>query len=265
MTVSDVWMTPTPFKESRLWRFSSSAVLLLVSVCSKVIFGLNKPSVYRKEAFNRCVAKRPQSKPLITVSNHYSMIDDFLVSYMLPWKQLRNRPSIRWLPGAKDVCCRTKPTSLFFQLGRVIPVVRGDGVYQHGMDFCASRLDEGEWVHIYPEGKVNTTKDFMRLKWGVGRLIADSKVSPLVLPYWHLGMENMFPTKKPYYPRVGNKITVVFGEPIDFEEDLRQLREQKKTEEEVRKYVTDKIQEVFAKLKSETETRHKGFCATIDT
>ncbi|XP_045185041.2 tafazzin-like [Mercenaria mercenaria] len=69
-------------------------------------------------------------------------------------------------------------------------------------------------------------------------------------------MENMYPTKKPYYPRVGKKITVVIGEPLDFE-DLRQLREQRKSEEEVRKCITDKIQNVFASLKAETEMRHK--------
>lgn len=93
---------------------------------------------------------------------------------MLSWKQLSSRSSVRWLPGAKDVCCRSKKTSLFFQLGRVIPVVRGDGVYQQGMDFLVQRLNEGDWVHVYPEGKVNTTKDFMRLKWGVW-------LSPLIL------------------------------------------------------------------------------------
>ena len=51
----------------------------------KIIFvvvfaGLNRTSVYRKEVFRKCVAKRQQNRPMITVSNHYSMIDDFLVS-----------------------------------------------------------------------------------------------------------------------------------------------------------------------------------------
>ncbi|XP_060591018.1 tafazzin-like [Ruditapes philippinarum] len=252
----NTWLTPTPQKEPRIWRLSSSAVLLFVSACSKFIFSLNKPKVYGKEAFKSFVAKRPQNKPLVTISNHYSMIDDFLVSYMLPWKQLMKRTSIRWLPGAKDVCTRTKSSTLFFQLGRVVPVVRGDGVYQYCMDFCVDRLNDGDWVHIYPEGLVNTTKEFMRLKWGVGRLIADSEMTPIVLPYWHVGMDNVFPTRIPYYPRMGKKVTVVIGEPIDFEEDLKRLREQKKTDEEIRKYITDKIQDVFESLKIETEKKH---------
>ncbi|KAL4237023.1 hypothetical protein ACF0H5_005407 [Mactra antiquata] len=257
MPVSDVWLTPKPYKESRWWKVSSTAILMIVAACGKVLIGcFNKPTIHRREAFMRCVTKRPANKPLITVSNHYSMVDDFLISYLLPWKFLFKRTGVRWMPGAKDVCCKNLATSLFFQLGRVVPVVRGDGVYQQSMDFCVDRLSEGDWINIYPEGKVNCDKEFMRLKWGVGRLIADSEVSPIVLPIWHLGMEDFYPTKKPYYPRIGKKITVVVGNPLDFENDVKMLREQNKTEEEVRKYITDKIQDVFLTLKTETELLH---------
>ncbi|KAH3734014.1 hypothetical protein DPMN_040453 [Dreissena polymorpha] len=73
------------------------------------------------------------------------------------------------------------------------------------MDFCAERLSVGEWVHIFPEGKINMEHKYLRLKWGVGRLVADSAVSPLVLPYWHVGMDDIWPNKAPDYPRTGKE------------------------------------------------------------
>ena len=38
-------------------------------------------------------------------------------------------------------------------------------------------------------GKVNLTNTSMRLKWGIGRIIAEVKSTPIVLPFWHSGQQ----------------------------------------------------------------------------
>lgn len=98
---------------------------------------------------------------------------------------------------------------------------------------------------MFPEGKVNLSKKPMRLKWGVGRMIADCKQPPVVLPFFHLGFDDILPATKPLYPRVGKvgrrsltfdqvlrkltmislqKATILFGEPLDFATQLARLR-----------------------------------------
>ena len=51
-------------------------------------------------------------------------------------------------------------------------------------------------------GKVNLENAVTRWKWGVGRLIAESTKTPIVIPLWHVGMEDILPTRSPYIPQL---------------------------------------------------------------
>jgi len=114
---------------------------------------------------------------------------------MLSPKQLADEKRMRWNLAAHDICF-TKPLhGKFFSYGKCIPVVRGLGVYQKAVDFVIDRLNtDGDWVHIFPEGQINLDDPdtLLRLKWGVGRIIAECKTPPIVLPFWHSGMKSLF-------------------------------------------------------------------------
>lgn len=69
--------------------------------------------------------------------------------------------------------------------GKCIPCVRGGGVFQPAVDACIDKLHLGEWVHVFPEGKVNMEQEYIRFKWGVGRMIFESPVVPIIIPIWH--------------------------------------------------------------------------------
>merc|ERR1712080_746014 len=101
----------------------------------------------------------------------------------------------------------------------------------------------------------------MRYKWGVGRLIAESNITPIVIPIYHVGMDDIVPNKKPIFwflrfPRVGKKVTVLVGKPIIVKHIIEQLRKRNASDMEVRKTLTDLIEKQLKGLRINAEIYH---------
>lgn len=62
------------------------------------------------------------------------------------------------------------------------------------------------------------TKEHIRLKWGVGRMIFESPIPPIVVPIWHIGMDDVLPNEPPYVLRLRKNLTFNYGDPIDMTE-----------------------------------------------
>jgi monolysocardiolipin acyltransferase len=160
---------------------------------------------------------------------------------------------IRWSLTAHDICFTNTLHSQFFARGNCVPVIRGAGVYQQGLDMCVTLMNQGKWVHIFPEGKVNMDNTFIRFKWGIGRLIAESQKLPLIIPMWHCGMDKVLPNTEPYRFNWGQEVLLNIGKPIDLTEVVNSPPYLEGDDKTKRKLITDRIQVELMNLKEQTE------------
>ncbi|XP_045166056.2 tafazzin-like [Mercenaria mercenaria] len=247
---------PKPGLKGFAWNSSSRVICATFLTISKLIGKtVNHTCVHNRDQFLSLLNER-ENRGLLTVSNHTSRLDDPLMWNILDWKNLINVHQFRWSTAAEDVVFNSRFSAFCMAVGKVLPLNRGAGVYQKAMDFCVNELQAGKWVHIFPEGKVNLEQKAMRFKWGVGRLIADTPVTPLVFLIHHVGFEHVFPNNGILYPRFGKKSSIYISEAIDFTQEVNHLKQIMKTPEEIRKHLTDTIQNKMADLKQEAEQFH---------
>lgn len=146
--------------------------------------------------------------------------------------------------------------SYFFAFGQTIPTIRGGGIYQPGVDYAIHALNQGGWVHIYPEAKVNQTAKMLRFKWGIGRIVMDMDHEPIVIPIWHEGMEK---TKPLYDPVVhfNQSIVLVFGEPVEYRDILDAWKRDELTREEARIQITQRFYDAIENLERKYRAMQK--------
>ncbi|KNE57285.1 hypothetical protein AMAG_03017 [Allomyces macrogynus ATCC 38327] len=221
MTITPHTSPLTAAVNARRWRLAMAAVCSVVGGASSLfLHGFTKLNVHGADKLHEAILARPKGTPLITVSNHASTLDDPIIWGALPFSIFNTRVNkLRWTLGAQEICYKNGPLSYFFTAGKTVPIVRGHGVYQPAMDFATERLGKGDWVHIFPEGKVHQEDTMLPFRWGVGRLILDSTRPPLLLPIYHRGLARIHPLKggpaAGWLPRPFLPLDISVGDPID--------------------------------------------------
>jgi len=64
------------------------------------------------------------------------------------------------------------------------------------------------------------------IKWGIAKVLANAEKPPILMAWYQLGMEQIFPQTSDNeiissVPRVGKHVTVQFGDPIEYEDLIR--------------------------------------------
>ncbi|KAJ7499244.1 acyltransferase-domain-containing protein [Mycena latifolia] len=165
---------------------------------------------------------------LVTLANHISTLDDPLAWGALPTRLFLDSRTIRWTLGASDVMFTNPVFSAFFRRGQVLETFRGNGIYQASVDAAIDKLNRGNWVHFFSEGKINQPNTYPqrdgvahlpRFKWGVGRVLMEASTMPVIIPMWLSGFDTLMPEGRSfpynYLPRPGKHLSVTFGEPLD--------------------------------------------------
>ncbi|KAF8738181.1 hypothetical protein AX14_011598 [Amanita brunnescens Koide BX004] len=204
--------------------------------------------------------ERNNQRGIVTVSNHISTLDDPATWGVLPPRCYFNSRLTRWTLGASDIMFTNPLFSAFFRLGQTIETFRGKGIYQPAVDTAIDMVNQGYWIHLYSEGKVcqpNTyardsdgNATLSRFKWGIGRIVMEANIPPIIIPMWLTGFEKVMPEGRPfpykYMPRFGTHISITFGDPLDTSDIQEALRMAHKIKS--RPQAEDPV------LKSESET-----------
>ncbi|KAJ2032376.1 Lyso-phosphatidylcholine acyltransferase [Coemansia sp. S610] len=249
------------------WRPLSSAVVG-VSTCTMSLFHMLGFRKVVAEDLHKLtdIIEGPRDRPVITIANHESTMDDPTMWGLMPRRMRWNPDYTRWTLGAQELLYKNPPLNAFFALGQTIPTIRGDGIYQLAVEIGIQRLRENKWLHIFPEGKVNQDETIGRFKWGVGRLIMESERVPIVLPIFFTGMKEIMPlSQKVPVPRPNPFKSTLFlkvGDEIDFTAQIEEWKnaraklssdkDKNRLDELVRIAIVDRLWASLDKLKDES-------------
>lgn len=132
---------------------------------------------------------------------------------------------VRWTLCANDLCHQNRLLAQFFLSGKTLPIVRGAGREQPILALMSQQLrTHGDWLHLFPEGRVRQDGQMNPLKTGLAHVLCDlADISPIVLPFHHAGMQDVMRVKTSR-PRANNRVHIVVGEPVQLADLLLRCR-----------------------------------------
>ncbi|MCD0452604.1 1-acyl-sn-glycerol-3-phosphate acyltransferase [Actinocorallia sp. API 0066] len=154
----------------------------------------------------------PGSGPLIVAANHQSFIDSYVIPVALLPLKVVFLAKAEYFEGTG---VKGRLSRWFFTSMGMVPVARGDGASALGsLEQSAEVVNGGNVLAIYPEGTRSVDGRLYRGRTGAGWLVLATGAK--VLPVGLIGTDEL----QPYgtrFPRIGKRVTVRIGEPLEFD------------------------------------------------
>lgn len=214
-----------------LWTIFSYVLTLFSAGCVWIwFFWFNRTTVIGREH-----ARRVPRNTLL-MSNHQSMVDSFLIGVAAWWPQSVIWPSLLpWNPAAEENFFQPRWLGFLARQWKCIPVREGRRDLR-ALKIMVEVLPHGTMV-LFPEGTRTRDGSVGPARPGAGVLILSTR--PTVIPVAIEGMQDALPIGS-YVPRVGKRIWVAFGEPVDYSRFLGETRD-KETAQAITELVMDRV------------------------
>jgi monolysocardiolipin acyltransferase len=135
----------------------------------KTLQFFNKTNIFNHEKLLQPIIERyndTEARPMITVSNHSSTLDDpFTLSCLIPGRIMCSPRYSRYSWCASEICFSSPIKAKLFRLGKGVPITRGEGLNQPGFAEVEQLLLRGEHFNLYPEGKCYPFLQIQKLRW----------------------------------------------------------------------------------------------------
>jgi len=193
-----------------LWPITSYVVTnLTVSVFWVLFFVLNRTTVVGREHVG-------EECNTLLLSNHQSMLDSFLVGLVAFYPRSWLKPHlIPWNPAAAENFYKNPVLAWLADNWKCIWVREGRRDL-HALHRMIQVLPDG-MMTLFPEGTRSRDGSVGPGRAGAGLLILATR--PRVIPVAIAGMNAVLPIGR-YVPRIGKRISVTFGPPVDYAEFL---------------------------------------------
>lgn len=231
--------------------------LVLGSMCHGFFRLLSDFEAVHVDRLYDAVEKRPHDVGLVTVMNHASVVDELVLGSVCKFSWLWNTSKLRWTLAAEDFCFKYPILSTFFKTMKAIPIKRGAGLEQPAVFQARQLVQQGEWLHLYPEGKVSQDGNIQRIRRGVARVIESESGEriPIVVPMYIAGVQDCVPLGT-WFPRPGRTITMIVGPEIPLNDIVSKFTVGSISREEYDSLVAQRVQEHMLLLKAEGDVVH---------